>query len=57
MNKKVFWVISACLTGWLLLNVILSVMNKEQNNLYLTLPGLLAGLGWVYAEYRIEWRD
>jgi len=57
LNKICFWYASAFLTGWLLMNVMLNIMRDESNMLLYTIPGLLAAIGWVYAEYRLEWRD
>jgi len=58
LNKKYLWYAAGFFAGWALLNVILAIMKKDKYTLFMiTLPGLVACIGWVYAEYRLVWRD
>lgn len=58
LNNKIFWYASGVFTGWAVLNVILTIMRGQKDILLMiTIPSLITGLGWVYSEYRLAWRD
>ena len=58
MNEKWFWYASGFFTGWAVLNVVLTIMRGQQDILLMiAIPSLIAGLGWLYAEWKIMWRD
>jgi len=58
MNKNYMWIASAFFMGWAVLNSILVLMNVKLSLLYMfVIPTLLTAIGWVYAEYRIRFKE
>ena len=50
--------IAGFFVGWSLLNIFTAIMKKEIVILIMfAIPSLLAALGWVYAEYRIRFKE
>jgi hypothetical protein len=57
-HSKKFWYIASFITGWSVLNVILNIMRKQPETLYMiSIPSLLASLGWLYSEYKRVFKE
>jgi hypothetical protein len=57
-HSKIFWYAASFITGWSVLNVILTVMRKQPETLYMiAIPSLVASMGWLYSEYKRVFKE
>jgi hypothetical protein len=48
--------IAAAITGYLILQVILGLIDKQYLYSLTCLIGVAGSIGWIYAEYKLIWR-